>query len=754
MSGIILGIDLGTTNSVVAVADGEQVTVLADEAGNRLIPSVVSFHPERRILVGEEARDRRLIDAKNTVYSIKRLIGRPFKSPEVATARSRFAFELTESGSGGVVVSVRDETYTLTEISAFVLREVRRIAERLLDQPCNRAVITVPANFNELQRSATKAAGQVAGLDVARIINEPTAAAVAYGCGQDHAARVAVYDLGGGTFDFTLLEMEGDVVEVVSTAGDSFLGGDDIDLLVAEAMATQFADKHGWDPRNDLQAFERVRAAAEWAKCSLWQKPEVKLAIEELAYDGDGRPLDLDFSITRDQLNELILPTITRTFDTIQAALREPNLKAKDIDTVILVGGSTRLHLVREMVAHYFDAEPRTDIDPDLVVAHGAAIHGYSIAGWTDSAPPTRLQIATPSPEELRSAREAEQQRAASLPRQPAFAPTPSRADKAPRRQPPTAPPPVPDLPELPDAIGEGPGQLLTVAYFDDDATVTNTPDELEAALAQDEASPWRPSKGAPPSVPARRSGLELELELDDAGEDFIAIPLDDERVAAKAPDLRGSSDDLLPLPLDDDDADIRADGPAGEIIGRRSSDRTFDAASIERELERFSVADDAATSLAPPDELSQPVINMGRMNAPLLMDVTPHSLGIETAGGFTQRIIGRLTPIPVEQTRLFTTARDDQPTVIVRVCQGESRAFAENQYLGDLELSELRPGRRGSVRIEVTFMLDASGVLHVRAVDADTGQEQRIQINLLGGFDEAEVADMKARHDQAFAER
>jgi molecular chaperone DnaK len=253
----------------VAVAKEADPTVLPDKEGFPLIPSVVSFHPSGDILVGREARERRLIDARNTVYSVKRLIGRPFRSPEVRRAQERFPFELTEGPNGGVMVMARGETYTLSEISAFVLRKVRSQAEESLKQTCTQAVITVPANFNELQRSATKAAGRVAGLEVLRILNEPTAAALAYGYGKGSRERIAVYDLGGGTFDLTIIELSGDVFEVLATAGDTYLGGDDIDFLIAVQMAEAFLEHHRYDPRTDRQAFERLIAAAEWAKCQL-----------------------------------------------------------------------------------------------------------------------------------------------------------------------------------------------------------------------------------------------------------------------------------------------------------------------------------------------------------------------------------------------------------------------------------------------------------------------------------------------------
>jgi len=262
----VVGIDLGTTNTVIACVRDGRVHVLADEKGNRLLPSVVSFRTNGEVLVGGAAKLRRLNDAKNTIASIKRLIGRAWGSDEIRRGRQRFAFELKEGPGQGPLVVARGQEYTLPEISAFVLRRAKELAERALGESVDRAVITVPANFNELQRAATKVAGRVAGLDVLRIINEPTAAALAYGLGRAAKERIAIYDFGGGTFDCTLLDLSGNVFEVLATAGDTFLGGDDLDIAVAERMSEAFLHTHRYDPRTDSQAFERLRVAVTLAE--------------------------------------------------------------------------------------------------------------------------------------------------------------------------------------------------------------------------------------------------------------------------------------------------------------------------------------------------------------------------------------------------------------------------------------------------------------------------------------------------------
>ncbi|MDQ3031066.1 MAG: Hsp70 family protein, partial [Myxococcota bacterium] len=418
----VLGIDLGTTNSAIAITDGHTSRVLADAEGNHLIPSCVSFHPDGSVIVGHQARERRLVDAGNTVYSIKRLIGRPFTSPEVQRARDLFPFLIEPSRTGGVQVNVRKGTYALPEISAMVLRHLRKVAEQALGVECSRAVITVPANFNELQRSATRAAGKVAGLDVLRILHEPTAATLAYGYGRDRPETIAVYDFGGGTFDITVLDLDRDVFEVVSTAGDTFLGGDDIDLMIAQLMAEQCLREHRFDARTEPQAFERMRAAAEWAKCQLSVVPEAELKLEELFVGDRGKTVDFTFHMTRDDLVARMRPLIARTLDVVGDALRTAGRRPREIDNIVLVGGSTRIPLVREMVEEHFGKPPRADIDPDLVVAQGAAIHAWTLAGRPD-APVARTREVERAPA-IPTARREER-----APKQPAFAPPePARA--------------------------------------------------------------------------------------------------------------------------------------------------------------------------------------------------------------------------------------------------------------------------------------------------------------------------------------
>lgn len=710
---VVLGIDLGTTNSVVAVADGGQARVLSNEMGERLIPSVVSFKPDGGIVIGDEARERRLLDAKHTVYSVKRLIGRPYRTPEVRRAQERFAFDIVESPSGGVVVAIRGESYTLTEVSSLVLREIARVAEATLGFKVERAVITVPANFNELQRSATKAAGRVAGLDVLRIINEPTAAALAYGYGKTKPERVAVYDLGGGTFDLTILELENDVFEVVSTAGDSFLGGDDLDLVVAEMMCDAFLEQHRWDPRSDRQAFERLRAAGEWAKCQLSDEPLVELTIEELHYGAGGKPLDLQFRLGREELEKRMYPFIARSFDVCQSAFSDAKLKPSEIDSVVLVGGSTRVPMVRAMVEEYFGKTPRNEIDPDLVVAQGAAIHGYAVGGQARQNRPSlaRVSLKRISAADLAKLKASREARREALPNQPAFAPTEQVEEARPAaKNPPRPTHPPPTLPDLPQP------RLSPMAAFD------QTPTRIAQAPK-------------PPPPPPLGEALDLP------GIDLEDIPT---AVSWRPSSIPGVIQAAPPIPvgipatkLDDELASYLED-----------SNSLPPAPPAHRPAPPPPPPAPPRTPSVPP----MPVVDLVERAPPLLMDVTPHSLGLETAGGYCQHLIRRNAPIPAEHSRVFSTAADLQDSVMVRVCQGEERGFANNQLLGEVTLTGLRAAPRGELQIEVAFLLDASGTLDVRAVDVDTGKEQIIRINLLGGASDADIAAMQERQERLLA--
>jgi molecular chaperone DnaK len=375
----VVGIDLGTTNTVVAVQRGDRVATLADEGGRTLIPSIVSFCANGSVLVGEPARQNRLNDPAATVYSIKRLIGRSWTSDEVRLARERLPFSM-ELGPGlAPMVAVRGQTYALAEISAFVLRKARSVAEATLGPGVERAVITVPASFNDLQRAATKVAARVAGLETLRILNEPTAAAIACGLDRGKSGRIAVYDFGGGTFDVTLIELSNDVLEVLSTAGDSFLGGDDIDVAMSERLTEQLQDTAGELLQSDATPFERIRSASEALKRELSSRERAATDIEFISSEGHRQTVRV--AMTRTELEQLATPIVERTFDVCDQALAIARLSRDALDHVLLVGGSTRMPLVRRRVETYFGRSPEARFNPDEVVAIGAAMHAAALAG-------------------------------------------------------------------------------------------------------------------------------------------------------------------------------------------------------------------------------------------------------------------------------------------------------------------------------------------------------------------------------------
>jgi molecular chaperone DnaK len=665
--------------------------------------------------VGGPAKERRLLDAQNTVYSVKRLIGRPYTSYEVKQAQERFAFELSEGPSGGVLVTARGETYTLSEISAFVLRHVRKAAEDALGTECSQAVVTVPANFNELQRSATKAAGRVAGLDVLRILNEPTAAALAYGYNKTSTERVAVYDLGGGTFDITILQLAGDVFEVLATAGDTFLGGDDVDTSVADHMAAQFLEQSRYDARQDRQAYERLRAAAEWAKIQLSAKPDVKLCIEELAYGDGGVALNLDYALTRQQLEHMCQPLVARSFDVCEDAMKAAGLRPTQLDNVILVGGSTRIPLLQRMVAEYFGRKPLVNIDPDLVVAQGAALQAQSLALPSRKAALGKValkKVAQPGTGDHNIAiDEILEDEVTNVGDRPPLPPPPVARAARKATLPGQAPPPPPV-------------QLKNSNDLPQDDGLIDTPTRSREEPLEHE--PTRVAEAIDPldfqaTRIADASGLLMQIGgvADDEGEDL-------------ADDSSG-----LIMELGDNAFGGESDIP---VVGTPPPPPPLDLASSAPAELRAALDEDIDTvtgAVAVPEALQ----------APLLLDVTPLSLGVETVDGYCEHIIRRNSAIPAGQTKMFTTARDRQEAVIVRICQGEDRKISGNQLLGEVILDGLRPAARGKVQIAVRFMIDADGTLQVRAQDVGTGQQQQIAIKLIGELDDAEIEQLTKRH-------
>jgi molecular chaperone DnaK len=511
---VAIGIDLGTSNSCVAAVVGGRPRVLANAFGERTTASVVAFGESGAISVGNQAKARVILDPMNTVSSAKRLIGRYFFSEEVRKARAISRYEIVEGPGHSVRIQVRNEEFSLPEISAFILKEMKQIAEQALGHPVSKAVITVPAYFNDNQRQATKDAGKIAGLDVLRLVNEPTAAALAYGYGKGVRQRVAVYDLGGGTFDVSVLEIGADVFEVLSTCGDTFLGGDDFDDRIIDLLAERFQQEHKVNVRTDPFAFEKLKAASEKAKIELAESERARIHLPQLTTI-EGKPVGLEYELTSTEFQKLVRDLVHRTFKVCDEAMQQASLTVRDLDGVILVGGPTRLPIVRESVKQYFQREPNLDVNPDEVVALGAAIHARSLLS--------------------------------------------EKAD-------------------------------------------------------------------------------------------------------------------------------------------------TY------------------------------------------LLDVAPLSLRLGIAGGLSETIIERNTPVPVDARRVFTTAQDFQEAVAVRIYQGESRTAEQNALLGEFEFSGYKPGPRGSVKIEVAFAISTEGIVKVSARDPETGVERSTQVKMTSGLSDAEIKKIIAR--------
>ncbi len=507
----IIGIDLGTTNSCVAIMEGSQPKVLENSEGARTTPSVVAFTEDKEKLIGQPAKRQAVTNPENTIFAVKRLIGRNFDDPTVKKDIEAAPFKIINSEKGDAWIESKGEKYSPSQISAFILQKMKETAEKYLGQAVTKAVITVPAYFNDAQRQATKDAGKIAGLEVLRIINEPTAASLAYGLDKKQNKKIAVYDLGGGTFDVSVLELGDGVFEVKSTNGDTFLGGEDFDNAIVDYLITEFKKDSGIDLKSDKLALQRLKEAAEKAKIELSAAEQTDINLPFITADKTG-PKHINLKMTRAKLEALVEDLISRTIPPCKTALKDAGISASDIDEVVMVGGMTRMPKVVNEVKSFFGKEPNKSVNPDEVVAMGAAI----------------------------------------------------------------------------------------------------------------------------------QAGV-----------------------------LQGDVKDVL------------------------------------------------------------------------LLDVTPLSLGIETLGGVSTKLIEKNTTIPTKKSQVFSTAEDNQPAVSIRVLQGEREMATDNKLLGNFELIGIAPAPRGVPQIEVTFDIDANGIVNVSAKDKGTGKEQKIQIQASGGLSDEEIEKM-----------
>jgi molecular chaperone DnaK len=555
---IALGIDLGTTNSVAAVATPIGVEFVLGPKGERVHPSVVAYPGGGGVLVGHDARMQRLVEPANVIFSAKRLIGQNIRWPMVQLALTNLPFVVEEGSNQQPIVVIHDRRMTIPEISAQVLVHLKRCAERQLGDRVTQAVITVPANFTDAQRQATKEAGRLAGLDVLRLINEPTAAALAYGFGQNKDEIVAVFDLGGGTFDISLLQIKNEVFEVRATDGDFFLGGDDLDRMLAEHLAAELNRASGVDPRGSPTLMMRLVMAAEAIKCHLSEEHAAEGEVEELDLP-NGRRFRLAFRISRRQFEGMIAGFVERTIELCRHVLTTTGIEPGAVAQVLCVGGSSRIPIVRQRLAELFQREPEVRINPDEVVAQGAAIQAGSLSN----------------------------------------------------------------------------NLIAGTGMASRDAVATSALSPLMA-------------KGS-------ESGI--------TGRTPTKPPL-------------GAGTDSIPRPI--------------------------------------------------------------------LLDVNPASLGVQTAGGYTERLLDKNAPIPIERTRTFSTAHDHQTRVVIDCCRGEARKYTENEPLGQLVLDPVPARPRGLVKIDVTFRVDTDGILHVRAHDADTGAAQDAMLSVLGAPDKQSTKGAK----------
>jgi molecular chaperone DnaK (HSP70) len=775
MNEISVGIDLGTTNSSISTCWPEgHPRLLRDEEGSGIIPSVVSFTDKGETIIGQKAKQRLLVDLENTFYSIKRFIGRDLRKHEHVWAASQYAFKL-ESGPNGIPMAcTRGKKIPIHQLSGMILRHLVDMAGNSTGQQVKKAVITVPANFNESQRKATKQAGESAGLEVLRIFNEPTAAALAYGLGKTAKETVAIYDFGGGTFDVTILRLEDPIFEVLSTAGDMMLGGDDFDRLILQDMLAQFRDQHGFTPEGDSTLIQRFLFGAERMKCQLsdW----IVTAFEDRhVKDAAGKPLSpFHYEMNREKFKKLTVKLGERSLDVCKEALRMSSLATKDISQVVLVGGTTRIPYLRSMVEEFFGRPPLDKIQPDVVVSIGASIQAFSLAGGETVYPATQREM-LPQVSTKRL-----------LPKAKGITEFDTEFDEQ------------PDLSDEMEMEDEGPpiGQeeKISLPRAFEDGIQTRVQkheqklEETETAVRKSIA-PVKPADAQLPAPKTKAATFDLDA-APPAGQSLLDV-LKKKGGAPTKTDLRlvkktepqfgtAAPPPATPAPSAIDEMDVdsiiaSSDVPDIKVVAPPAQekaaapparDRVFPPPSGQDKVTpvRLPVFPPLATPGEPPkavtpESLNEPYVSRDILqamkdmhlkemeeegeiasvgpapspSAPLLLDVTPSTLGVATVGGFVEVIIKKNSPVPVEKGHIFTTSADGQEKVVVRILEGDSPRADENNELGVIELLDVRPAPRGTIKIEVTFDISVDGILEISAKNLETRKEQRSKLTLFG---------------------
>jgi molecular chaperone DnaK (HSP70) len=727
VAGPVVGIDLGTLNSCVAVVKDGKAVVLADE-NRTTTPSCVAIHQGRE-LVGAAAKRHAVTSPQNTVIAVKRLIGHTFESNEVQAAAARLPYTLSPSPLGGVVLEVGDAQLTPVEVSAKILQRVKEVAEKALGEPVTQAVISVPAHFNDVQRKATKLAAEYAGLEVLRLINEPTAAAFAYGYKKHKDFTLAVYDLGGGTFDVTVMRARGNTFEVVATDGDSYLGGEDFDYAIAEWLEQEFKKKHGTDLSADPAARLRLKEAAEKAKIELAAAEVANIDLPFLAKIEQGEQVNFTCTLSRKQMVALCKPLIERTLELCERCLSTARISRGEVGEVLLVGGQSRMLAVRDGVKDFFSKEPRRDINPDEVVAVGAALYAYSLSAdalqqEAHDAAEDAFEVALRQTEVARKiVKEVEELRARPLDDQGLAArlQTLLQATEADGTLP-------------PEFEETDPGTLGPITFGVTEPEEDDSPrilDNTHAPVAKPAAKPAPKPSGAPAR---KRSAITLKNRPS--------------RSAAEEEDLptavKGLKDELLQL-----------DYKAAELIeqlaldldnGDGEASKLIEVAK-ERLNESLTSAKGASEEALQQIKTATEHKRARRVN---LRDVTSLPLGIASAGDLFTVLIDQNVVVPAQLQRIFTTNQDGQAEVEIRVFQGRGKTVSDNQLLGSFILEGIAPVRRMEPKIEVAFRIDENGILAVTARDADSGVQQGIRIEDPLGLQQVEPAGGAAEPEAA----